>query len=225
MAQPVLKQVMVRMVRKTREEAEKNKERILDAAEDVFCRRGVSGATMADIADCAGVSRGAVYGHYKSKAHVFLAMCDRTNKLFNELLSGIIDESIKEGDPLGFLRLATLSYMRIVLLNDRFRRFAELPYFKCEYVGGNAELLEYAHKLQKQRMDRLVALIEKAKIKGQLSKDLDVGLASQFFTCALDGMLRKDLFNPKIHDIRDHIDDMVTAILDCMKYSEALRHK
>ena len=217
------------MVRKTREEAEKTKERILDAAEDVFYRRGVSGATMADIADCAGVSRGAVYGHYKSKAQVFLSMCDRMNRLFAELspgvISGITDESLKETDPLGLLRLATLSYMRVVLLNDRFRRFAELPYFKCEYMGENAELLEYAHRLQKVRMDRLVALIEMAKAKGQLSKDLDVGRASQFFTCALDGMLRKDLFNPKIHDIRDHIDEMVTAVLDCMKYSEALRKK
>ena len=219
------KQVQVRMVRKTREEAEKTRERILDAAEDVFSRCGVSGATMADIADCAGVSRGAVYGHYRSKAQVFLGICDRMHKIFNELAAGIIDESMVETNPLGVLRLATLAYMRIVLLNDRFRRFSELPYFKCEHVGENAELLEYAHKLQKARMDRLVALIEKAKAKGQLSRNLDVALASQFFTCALDGMLRKDLFNPKMHDVRDHIDDMVAAMLDCMKYSEALRQK
>lgn len=217
------------MVRKTREEAEKTKERILDAAEDVFYRRGISGATMADIADCAGVSRGAVYGHYKSKAQIFLAMCDRMHRLFMELspcvFTDMDGDSLKDADPLGLLRSATLFYMRTVLQNNRFRRFAELPYFKCEYVGENAELLEYAYKLQKERMDKLVALIKKAKAKGQLSQDLDVGRASQFFTCALDGMLRKDLFNPEIHDIRDHIDDMVATVLDCMKYSEALRRK
>lgn len=217
------------MARKTREEAEKTKERILDAAEDVFYRRGVSGATMADIADCAGVSRGAVYGHYKSKAQIFLAMCDRMHRLFMELSPGVFkdmnDDFLINTDPLGLLRSATLSYMRIILQNNRFRRFAELPYFKCEYVGENAELLEHAYKLQKERMDKLVALIKMAKAKGQLSTDLDVERASQFFTCALDGMLRKDLFNPEIHDIRDHIDDMVAAVLDCMKYSEALRKK
>lgn len=32
---------------------------------------------MADLADAAGVSRGAVYGHYKNKIEVCLAMCDR----------------------------------------------------------------------------------------------------------------------------------------------------
>lgn len=217
------------MARKTREEAEKTKERILDAAEDVFYRRGVSGATMADIADCAGVSRGAVYGHYKSKAQIFLAMCDRMHRLFMELSPGVFkdmnDDFLINTDPLGLLRSATLSYMRIILQNNRFRRFAELPYFKCEYVGENAELLEHAYKLQKERMDKLVALIKMAKAKSQLPTDLDVERASQFFTCALDGMLRKDLFNPEIHDIRDHIDDMVAAVLDCMKYSEALRKK
>ncbi|KAG1241442.1 hypothetical protein G6F68_016721 [Rhizopus microsporus] len=32
---------------------------------------------MSDIADHAGVSRGAVYGHYKNKIDVCIAMCDR----------------------------------------------------------------------------------------------------------------------------------------------------
>ncbi|WP_241060090.1 TetR family transcriptional regulator [Achromobacter xylosoxidans] len=65
------------MARKTKEESQRTRDRILDAAEHVFLSKGVASTTMSDIADFAGVSRGAVYGHYKNKIDVCIAMCDR----------------------------------------------------------------------------------------------------------------------------------------------------
>lgn len=65
------------MARKTKEESQKTRDGILDAAERVFLEKGVGNTAMADLADAAGVSRGAVYGHYKNKIEVCLAMCDR----------------------------------------------------------------------------------------------------------------------------------------------------
>ncbi|EPK1419543.1 TetR family transcriptional regulator, partial [Pseudomonas aeruginosa] len=61
------------MARKTKEESQKTRDGILDAA----LEKGVGTTAMADLADAAGVSRGAVYGHYKNKIEVCLAMCDR----------------------------------------------------------------------------------------------------------------------------------------------------
>lgn len=55
------------MARKTKEESQKTRDGILDAAERVFLEKGVGTTAMADLADAAGVSRGAVYGHYKNK--------------------------------------------------------------------------------------------------------------------------------------------------------------
>lgn len=62
------------MARKTKEESQKTRDGILDAAERVFLEKGVGTTAMADLADAAGVSRGAVYGHYKNKIEVCLAM-------------------------------------------------------------------------------------------------------------------------------------------------------
>ncbi|GAA17575.1 probable transcriptional regulator [Pseudomonas aeruginosa NCMG1179] len=50
------------MARKTKEESQKTRDGILDAAERVFLEKGVGTTAMADLADAAGVSRGAVYG-------------------------------------------------------------------------------------------------------------------------------------------------------------------
>ncbi|TEM58333.1 TetR family transcriptional regulator [Pseudomonas aeruginosa] len=58
------------MARKTKEESQKTRDGILDAAERVFLEKGVGTTAMADLADAAGVSRGAVYGHYKNKRAV-----------------------------------------------------------------------------------------------------------------------------------------------------------
>jgi AcrR family transcriptional regulator len=50
---------------------------LLDAAEEVFVRRGVPGAAIEEIAAEAGFSRGAIYAHFGSKDDLLLAVMDR----------------------------------------------------------------------------------------------------------------------------------------------------
>ena len=49
---------------------EETRERLLDAAARVFELKGYEGATVAQIAREAGVSSGAIYAHYASKAEL-----------------------------------------------------------------------------------------------------------------------------------------------------------
>ena len=62
------------MVRKTKEEAEKTRKEIIESARAVFHECGVSRSTLEKIAKEAGVTRGAVYWHFKDKAELFFAM-------------------------------------------------------------------------------------------------------------------------------------------------------
>ncbi len=54
-------------MRRTKEEAEETKERIVKASVRVFAEQGFSGAESSDIATQAGVTRGAIYRHFKNK--------------------------------------------------------------------------------------------------------------------------------------------------------------
>jgi TetR/AcrR family acrAB operon transcriptional repressor len=65
------------MVRRTKDEALATREALLDAAERVFCASGVTSATLGDVASAAGVTRGAVYWHFRDKGELFGAMCSR----------------------------------------------------------------------------------------------------------------------------------------------------
>jgi AcrR family transcriptional regulator len=58
---------------------------LLDAAAEVFSRRGFDSATLDEIAEAAGFTRGAVHHHFASKEDLFLAVIARHDA---ELLAG-----------------------------------------------------------------------------------------------------------------------------------------
>jgi len=75
------------------EQVERNRALVLDAARRVFLARGYHSATLEQIADEAGFSKGVVYSQFDSKADLFLA-----------LLEARIDERAAENARLaGFL--------------------------------------------------------------------------------------------------------------------------
>lgn len=58
------------------EQAERNRALVLDAARRVFLARGYHGATLEQIAEEAGFSKGVVYSQFHSKADLFLALLE-----------------------------------------------------------------------------------------------------------------------------------------------------
>ncbi len=78
------------MARLTRAEAQaQTRRRLLDGAAVVFARRGFHGASLEEVADEAGYSKGAVYSNFVSKEELFLAVLaarfhDRT-ELYRQL--------------------------------------------------------------------------------------------------------------------------------------------
>ena len=68
----------MRRRRLTRSEAQaKTRAELLSAAAAVFKRRGYERASIADIADAAGYSHGAVYSNFESKDDLFLALYEK----------------------------------------------------------------------------------------------------------------------------------------------------
>lgn len=55
---------------------------LLDAAEEVFARKGLTGAALEEIAETAGFTRGAIYSQFGAKEKLFLAVVDRQRQRF-----------------------------------------------------------------------------------------------------------------------------------------------
>ena len=78
---------------------------LLDGAEEVFARRGFAGASLEEIADAAGFTRGAIYNHFGGKEELFLAVNERFNRRFLEGFLDLIDPSV----PIAELDLASIA--------------------------------------------------------------------------------------------------------------------
>lgn len=71
---------------------------LLDAAEEVFARRGLTGAALEEIADAAGFTRGAIYSQFGAKETLFLAVVDRQRQRFLDGFAEVMMSFHRLGD-------------------------------------------------------------------------------------------------------------------------------
>ena len=90
------------MARKKKEEAQKTRQQLIEAAIRLFATRGVASTTLTDIADAAQLTRGAVYWHFSSKAEIFNAIWEQQLPL-REIIRDRLMLS-ENDDPLLMLR-------------------------------------------------------------------------------------------------------------------------
>jgi AcrR family transcriptional regulator len=77
--------------------AAETRDRLLNAAADVFARRGYDGTRVADIAAAAGVSNAALYAHFGAKAELLVeALRAKGPRLLGDALRAHPDQPITE---------------------------------------------------------------------------------------------------------------------------------
>jgi AcrR family transcriptional regulator len=59
-----------------REKQKRTRQSLLRAAATLFCKRGLDGASIDEVAQAAGYTKGAFYANFKSKEELFLVMLD-----------------------------------------------------------------------------------------------------------------------------------------------------
>ena len=122
------------MARRTKEDACATRNSLLDAAEQVFLEQGVARASLNEIAQRAGATRGAVYWHFKDKLDLFYAMLDRVTLPLEQLAYG---ENAERHSLQGVPRVRHIiaSVFRRLEQDAQTRRVFEVLLFKVEYVG------------------------------------------------------------------------------------------
>ena len=124
------------MARRTKEDADATRNSLLDAAERVFYEKGVSRASLSDIAQAAGATRGAIYWHFKDKVDLFNAMMDRVTHPLEQV--GSKSASMATLPPLERLRSMVDFVQRTIVQDERTRRVFEIALYRVEYVNDLA---------------------------------------------------------------------------------------
>ncbi len=123
------------MARRTKVDADATRQALLDAAERVFYERGVARASLAEIAQAAGATRGAIYWHFKDKVDLFNAMMDRVT-LPLERACGIDAPMSADRRSSALVCAAMVQQLLEVMVNDpHTRRVLEIAMYRVEYVS------------------------------------------------------------------------------------------
>ncbi|WP_416140059.1 TetR family transcriptional regulator [Halomonas sp. HK25] len=180
------------MARKTKAEAAATREALLDAAEEVFLEKGVARTSLEQIARHAGMTRGAVYWHFRNKCDLFQAMLNRVRMPFQELVEEIGDPSLAER-PLEAIRLACLSGFER-LERPRYRRVHAILIHHCE-VFGDIDPLAMQNEMAEESCGALRDYLQSATRLGQIREDLPPELAAKLLQSMLSGLFHDWLRN------------------------------
>jgi AcrR family transcriptional regulator len=99
------------MKRRRSQEADSSRERILEAAAELFSQKGYAGTGVDELAARADIAKTAIYYHFGNKEGLVTAVLDRAATAWIE---GIREAASQVGDPLGRLDRA-LTGMRTML--------------------------------------------------------------------------------------------------------------
>lgn len=199
------------MGKKTKAEAEKTREALLDAAEHIFCSRGVSRAALAEVAEAAAMTRGAIYWHFKNKGDLFYALHERaTHPLYQRF-----DQTVVEGsaDPLRNLRDSVLYCLADLSGNPRTQRMLDILLYKCEYVEEMSEVLDEIESGKAWFNEKVFEVIERSRQLGLVDADLCPQMATLSLHAFVTGLMREWVRRPDSFDLKKEAPGLIDRFL------------
>ncbi len=187
------------MARRTKAEALQTRERLLDMAEREFLRRGVSQTSLEQVARAAGVTRGAVYWHFRNKTDLFNAMLQRVTLPLQ-------DEILRSGaktldDPLAQIRGSYLAALRATVDNPQARRVFEIALFKVEHGLALRGVRQRRVRQLQERVREVERGFRRAARRGQCTGAVPARSAALGIESLVDGLIQNWILDPAAFDL------------------------
>lgn len=177
-------------MRRTKAEAEQTRQQIINAAREVFHECGTSRSTLEDIAARAGVTRGAVYWHFRNKTDLFFAMrAQAVLPLIDGIDEVLFDDTLD--DPLDGIEQALYRMVQSLRADPIARDVFRIASLRCEYVGEFAIVLDEFKKYHVKRLAKLELAYQRAQDKRTLRPGLSPKAMALDTMTFYEGMLRR----------------------------------
>ena len=152
-------------MRRTKEDAEETRQKLLHSALEVFGEKGFAAPRLADIAAAAGLTRGAIYWHFKNKEELFLELIRSRINPFIQVVEEIF---VRRLSPLNALKAIVAEVPGALLNQDDLLANQKLIFFKKRAVGGFPQVESLMGDELAELKKRVVALIRKGQKAGEL---------------------------------------------------------
>ncbi|MBA44940.1 MAG: TetR family transcriptional regulator [Magnetococcales bacterium] len=187
-------------MRRTKAEAEQTREDILNAAIDMFYKDGVSKTTLNGIASHAGVTRGAIYWHFKNKMEIFDGLHEKLHKPLSDHI--MADMKIDHPHPIQQLKELCVKLLVEFEENEQKRKILTIFLRKCEYSGELEECKARYCDEKKESLGLFTKYFEKAQEQDAISKEADPELLCQAVNCYMKGIIMEYLDYNDTFDMR-----------------------
>jgi len=198
------------MARKTKEDAEHTYAALLEAAEQMFFDKGVAHTTLNDIAAAAGMTRGAIYWHFKDKGAILQALLEQAMLPMEAILSEVGKCCIQ--DPLGTMRDVCIHSLSSLAKSPKQQRVFDIFFNKCENTGEIADLMQRENACKDECQQRFNGMLKEAMAQGQLPADLDIELTQHILNNFIVGTMREWLLEPSSYAL----DAVAPAMVDML---------
>jgi len=132
--------------------AEKRRAQLIRAAGNVFAHKGYAGATTEDISRLAGVTKGALYFHFKSKEDIFLEVLkEKTDSYLKKIVHCLETET-------------NIEKMMEYIIRVNFEMTEKQRYFAIEFWQQAIKVpkvTDYVGRMHREIIGRLARFVEK----------------------------------------------------------------
>jgi len=186
-------------MRRTKEEAAVTRETLLKTALSVFSANGYSATTLEDIAREAGLTRGAIYWHFGSKAELYNTLLQQ----FSARGAIIAEQAIAEGGSvLEVLRRVFVRQMVLVEEDEEVRAVVELALFKMELSPELESGRQQQIRSGKQLIAQIADAVQQGIERGELRADLDAADIARAFLAFQNGAIQLWLVAPEAFSLK-----------------------
>lgn len=166
--------------------ANETRDRIIASAARVFGQKGFQRASLDEVAADAGMTKGAIYWHFKSKNDLFFAMLDHRFRQDTVPLMGDFEALIRSGgDPLTGLTDMFITGMRRCTEDPEWPRL----YFECLSLSRNADVRARLSSFYDAVCEMSASFTRELKQNGLAPAEADPEVSAIFWTALFDGLI------------------------------------
>lgn len=209
----------LKLMRRTKEEAEATRVSIIESALPLFARKGPTATSLSEVAKAADVTRGAIYWHFKNKWELLDGLLEYYTKPVNTLGMASIDE--EQPDPLGKLRDLYVYLLENVATVEDYRRVfllcARMNSVRFPEASEEAEITQRFEALMREKHQFRCITLRNAIRKGQLPEDLDVEYGATLISAMIEGIVFNWMASPERYNLKERAAPYVDAIISTLK--------
>lgn len=183
-------------------QAQKTKRRIYKAAVDLFDKHGFNNTTIEDISRKAGVSVGAFYHYYISKADIYSELFSKIDEFYQNTVEA---EMVNED-----------SFDNIILFFKHYAAYNAARGTDAVKQLFNTENMQFLDQ-SRYMMRLLKKVIADGQEKGQITKEMDEEAIMKFLLIAARGVVYDWLLHNGDYDMTAKMEEYFIKFYQCIR--------